>query len=92
MKWTPGLSHYLARLIFEEWKKHDLVEWKVGEKEALEQVQEILSADLNKEKALEDEVHKMLDDLERTHSGQFERYKMYPLLKKKLAKDRGVIL
>ena len=32
----------------------------------------------------------MLDELEKTHAGQFERYKMYPLLKKKMAKKKGL--
>ena len=92
MQWTSGLSHYLAKLMFKEWEKHNLVEWKANEETALALVHEIISADLNKEKELEKEVSKMLDDLEKSHTGQFERYKMHPLLKKELAKKHGVIL
>lgn len=92
MRWTSGLSEYLAQLIFTEWKKADLVEWKVDEKEVALQIHQILSEDLNKVKKLEEEVGRMLDELEKTHPGQFERYKMYPLLKKKMAKKKGIIL
>lgn len=92
MRWTSGLSDYLAQLIFTEWKKADLVEWKAGEEEVASQIHQILSEDLNKEKALEKEVNQMLDELEKTHAGQFERYKMYPLLKKEMAKKKGIIL
>ncbi len=92
MRWTSGLSGYLAQLIFAEWKKADLVEWKASEEEVASQIHQILSEDLNKEKALEEEVNQMLDELEKTHAGQFERYKMYPLLKKEMAKKKGIIL
>lgn len=92
MRWTSGLSYYLSRLIFMEWKKANLVEWEVSEDEVASQVHQILSEDLNKEKELEEEVGQMLDELEKTHFGQFERYKMYPLLKKKMAKKKGIIL
>ncbi len=92
MQWTSGLSRYLIHLIFEEWKKNDLVEWKADEQKVAESIHLILSEDLNKEKALEKEVSQMLDDLEKTHAGQFDRYKMYPLLKKKIAKKNGIIL
>ena len=92
MRWTSDLSYYLARLIFAEWKKTNLVEWKTSEEEVASQIHQILSEDLNKEKELEEEVGQMLDQLEKTHAGQFERYKMYPLLKKKMAKKKGIIL
>ena len=92
MRWTSGLSHYLAQLIFEEWKKHNLVTWQAGEEEASSHIHHILSEDLNREKELEKEVNQMLDQLEKTHAGQFERYKMYPLLKKKIAKEKGIII
>ena len=92
MRWTPNLSSYLAQLIFKEWSKHDVVEWKADEKKIASHIHHIISMDLQKEKELEKEVNNMLDDLEKTHTGQFERYKMYPLLKKKMAQKKGIIL
>ena len=51
MRWTLGLSEYLAQLIFVEWKKADLVDWKVSEEEVASQIHQILSADLSKKKS-----------------------------------------
>ncbi len=92
MRWTSGLSEYLSRLLFKEWKGSNLVQWTAKESEIVEYIHHILSTDLNKEKELEKTVNQMLDELEKSHAGQFERYKMYPLLKKKMAKEKGIIL
>ena len=46
----------------------------------------------DEKKALDRACRALLDDLERSNSGQFQRFKMYPLLKQKLAKERKVIL
>ena len=92
MHWKPEFSSYLARLLMEEWDKSALAEWQGKQEEVLAHIQQIIAEDLNKEKELEQEVQNMLDELEKTHSGQFERYKMYPMLKKKLAQKKGVVL
>ncbi len=93
MHWKPEFSSYLARLLMEEWDKSVLVKGQ-GKKqeEILAHVQQVIAEDLKREKDLEREVQNMLDELEKTHSGQFERYKMYPMLKKKLAQKKGVVL
>ena len=92
MQWTPEFSSYLAQLLIEEWDKNHLLEWKAEKAKAISHIRQCIAEDLNKEKELEKEVQHMLDELENTHSGQFERYKMYPLLKKKLAQKKGLIL
>ena len=92
MRWTPAFSNYLGQLLLSEWQNHKAVELKVDEKEILAKIHSIIDKELDKEKQLDKEVDKMLDDLEKTHSEQFERYKMFPLLKKKLADKKGVIL
>ena len=92
MKWTPSFSRYLAQLILAEWEKANLVECKASEDEIISYIHQLLSEDLNKVKELEEEVNQMLDELEKTHGGQFERYKMYPLLKRKIAEKKGIIL
>ena len=92
MHWTPEFSSYLAKLLIEEWDKTHSVKWLAKKEEVMAHIQQCIAEDLNKEKELEQEVQKMLDELENTHSGQFERYKMYPLLKKKLAQKKGFIL
>ncbi len=92
MRWTTAFSNYLGHLLLNEWQKHHAVELKVDQKEILSKIHSIISEELNKEKQLDEEVNLMLDNLEKTHSESFERYKMYPLLKKKLAQKKGIIL
>jgi len=41
---------------------------------------------------LDVEVNRLMDDLERQNPGEFQRFKMFPLLKKRLAKEKGIIL
>lgn len=92
MRWNQNLSNYLTTLIIKEWEKSGVVVLKTTPEQTAQQVHALLNQDLNKEKELEKEVQQMLDELEKTHVGQFERYKMYPLLKKKLAEKKGIIL
>ena len=92
MLWNSHLSHYLAILMVKEWEKSNAVNYPKGTEVVKQQVNVILNEELNKEKQLDQQVQVMLDQLEKTHPNNFERYKMYPLLKKKLAEKKGVIL
>ena len=92
MRWTLSFSNYIGKLLIKEWQKHKALELKADQKEILSCIHSLISQDLNREKELELEVNTMLDELEKSHTGQFERYKMFPLLKKKLAKQKGIIL
>ena len=53
---------------------------------------DLIKAELQKERDLDGAVNEMLDDLERSNPGEFQRFKMFPLLKKKMAKEKKVIL
>lgn len=92
MKLNPNQIQRLAEMILAQWKKQNLLLLKTDEAKVLSRIQSALLADYQREADLEKEVHQMLDQLERTHSGEFQRYKMYPILKQKLAKDKKVIL
>ena len=92
MKLTSNQIQRLSEMILNQWKKQNLVDIKVPEAQVLAKIQAIIAADYQREAELEIEVNKMLDQLERTHGGEFQRYKMYPILKQKLAKDKKVIL
>lgn len=92
MRLTSQQIHKIAELVFEKWKQNKIVTFKVDEKKALVRAHQALLADYQKELDLDKEVNKMLDDLERSNSGQFQRFKMYPMLKQKLAKEKKVIL
>lgn len=81
-----------VRHIVEEWKKQNLVTFKVPEERILKRGLELLEQEFAKEVALEQEVWGMLDDLEKQNPGQFDRHKMFLMLKKRLAKERGMVL
>lgn len=92
MKLNSNQIQHLSDLILSQWKKQNLVTFKVPEAQVLSKIVSVIAADYQREADLEKEVNKMLDQLERTNSGEFQRYKMYPILKQKLAKDKKVIL
>lgn len=92
MKLTPSQITTIAEKVLESWKKHNMVTFKTDEKKVLARMIDGLKLELQKESDLERDVQKMLDDLERSHQGEFQRFKMYPLLKQKLAKERKIIL
>ena len=92
MKLTPLQMQKLVEKVFEHWKKQNVIVFKEDEKKVFARALESIRQEYQKEADLDYEVNKMLDQLERTNAGEFERYKMYPILKKKLAKERKVIL
>lgn len=92
MKLTSHQIQALGKKVLDHWKKNNLVQFKVDEKVVLDRIGAILKNEIQKEIDLEKEVMAMLDQLERSHSGQFERHKMYPILKNKMAKERKLIL
>lgn len=92
MKLTNQHLEVIVNKVLKAWKDQNIIQFKVDEKKVHARLLEALRVDYQKEIDLEKEVNKMLDDLERNNSGQFQRYKMYPLLKQKLAKEKKVIL
>jgi len=82
----------LVEKVFEHWKKNNVLVFKEDEKKVMARALEAIKADYQQEAQLDQDVNKMLDQLERTNSGEFQRYKMYPILKQKLAKERKIIL
>lgn len=82
----------LVEKVFEAWKKQNVVQFKTDEKKVFARAFEAVKADYQREAELERDVNKMLDDLERTNAGEFQRFKMFPMLKQKLAKERKIIL
>ena len=88
---TPQLQH-LVHLIFESWKANHVVTFKADEAKVNQRALQALQAELQKEIDLEREVDRMLNELEKSHAGEFQRFKMYSMLKQKLAKEKKVIL
>lgn len=82
----------MAREMIEAMKAQKCIEFKAKEEKVIERIAEVIRADFEREAQLDQEVNKMMDDLERQNPGGFQRYKMFPLLKKRLAKEKGIIL
>lgn len=82
----------LVHSVFKELKEQNIVTFKDKEDKVYRRACEIIAQEYQRESALDAEVNKMMDDLERQNPGEFQRFKMFPLLKKKLAKDRKIVL
>jgi hypothetical protein len=92
MKLTSLQMQKLVEKIFEYWKKQNVVTFKEDEKKVFARAVEVIKADYQRESDLDKDVVGMLDQLERSNPGEFQRYKMFPILKQKLAKERKIIL
>ena len=82
----------MVSYIVTELKTQKIITLKVDESQVLQRALEVVKGDFQRETQLDMQVNKMMDDLERQNPGGFERYKMFPLLKKRLAKEKGIIL
>ena len=93
MKISESQMKRMATAIMNGLKQQQVIEqFKEKEETVLQRAIEIIKADFARESALDQEVHKMMDDLERQNPNGFERYKMFPMLKKRLAKEKGIVL
>jgi hypothetical protein len=92
MRLTQQQIQHLANSVVQKWKKNNVVTFKEDEKKVLARAVQALLDECQKEAELDREVNRMLDQLERTNSGEFQRFKMFPMLKQKLAKEKKVIL
>ena len=92
MKLTQQQMNRIVHLVFDKWKKNNILILKEDEQKVFARAYKAIADDYQKELDLEKEVNKMIEELERSNSGQFQRYKMYPILKQKLAKEKKVIL
>lgn len=92
MKVTEKQFKAMASAILESLKKHNIITFKEKEETVLHRAIEFVRGDFEREAQLDIEVNKMMDNLERQNPGEFQRYKMFPMLKKRLAKEKGIIL
>lgn len=92
MKLSTTQLQMIATKVLAHWKQQNVIVFKQDENIVLGKMNEILKKEVQKEVDLDRDVNQKLDELERTNAGQFERYKMYPLLRKQMAKERKLIL
>ena len=92
MKLTTSQIQRLSEKILKQWKAQNLITFKVDEKIVLKTIVDVVTLNLKKEEQLDQDVKALMDQMEREHEGQFQRHKMFPMLKQKLAKERKFIL
>lgn len=92
MKITPNQIESLVRKVLGELEKKKLVSFNKSKEAVFHKGKEIILGDFEKEAALEREVMGMLDQIEAQQTDQFERHKMFKMLKKKIADERGIVL
>jgi hypothetical protein len=92
MKLSDKILQRIVHTIFREMKSQNVVTFKAKEEQVAIRAVEILKKELAREQELNREVDKILDEMERTNPGEVQRYKMFPMVKRRLAKERGVIL
>lgn len=92
MKVSDKMIQRLVQSVFRALKEQNSITFKVKEDQVFRRACEIISHEYTKETRLDEEVNRMMDDLERQNPGEFQRYKMFPMLKKRLAKEKGIIL
>ncbi len=92
MKLTTSQIQRLADKVLNQWKIQNLITFKVDEKVVLKTIVDCITEEFKKEENLDREISGMIDELQRQHGSEFQRHKMFPILKQKLAKERKIIL
>jgi hypothetical protein len=92
MKMTDKQMRRMAEAILKGLKDQKVIQFKEKEEAVLERAAAFIKADYDREAELDREVNRMMDDLERQNPGEFQRFKMFPMLKRRLAKEKGIVL
>lgn len=82
----------LCKKIMSGFEEKNLVGLREGKEKTLKRMIEIIETDYNEEKTLENEVNIALDRLEKQETEGFDRHKMFKMMKKKMAEEKGMIL
>ena len=91
MPWNKLFSLRIAELSLKHLEQENSIEILQNQEAVRTLIQGEIDKDFEEEKLLDEEVLKLMDNLEKEgHS--FERYKMFPLLKKQLAKKKDFVL
>lgn len=92
MKISSLQMEILIKNVFDQLKNQSLVIFKDDEKKVFARALEIVKQNYLQEQNIEKQTQTMLDQIERTNPGEFQRNKMYKMIKNKLAKEQGFIL
>lgn len=92
MRMTKLQVESLVRRVVLGLESKKLVQFNKGKDQILNKAKEIIELDYVKEAKLDEEVNRRLDQLEQEQTADFQRYKMFSMLKKKMAEEQGIIL
>ena len=91
MKWNELIALRISELILKQLVSDDRVQLQKPEEDIRKQVEQNIKENFDQEKKLLAEVYDMMEDLEK-QGHNFEREKMFPLLKAQMAKKKGFVL
>jgi len=92
MKLSDNQITKLASDVYSELKENDSIELNGDFSKLSKAIKDVVKQNMLDEAALDNKVNLMMDELENQNVASFERYKMFPLLKKKLAEQEGFVL
>ncbi len=91
MKLSQNQIQRLVQHLFAEIKSSNVVELKAEDAVIKSTIMAVIQKNIEDEGKIDQLVEGMMDQLERQNQ-DFQRHKMFPLLKKKLAEQRGFVL
>ena len=89
--WNKLFSLRIAEFVLKQLEQNNSVDFIKSSEEIRDRVCFLIDENFEEENKLNEEVKAFMDNLEK-EGHDFERYKMFPLLKKQLAKKKGIIL
>ena len=92
MKLSPNQMNKIAVEVFKSLSEANNVTVNMDKEKFKSVVVNVLKKNMEDEKELDQAVNAMMDTLEKQNPNSFEHYKMFPLLKKKMAEQRGFVL
>lgn len=92
MRLNPFQIESLSKKIIGYLEEKKLVTFRDGKEKALRRVLELITEDYEEERRLEADVNRRLDELEKNPTEGFERHRMFKMLKRKMAEERGIVL
>ena len=92
MKLNDNQITKLASDVYSELKENPSIEIKTDFSKLNQAIKDVVKKNQEDEVALDKKVNQMMDELEKQNATSFQRYKMFPLLKKKLAEQEGFVL
>ena len=91
MKWDELISLRLSELVVRQMALDPRLQLKQSEEAVRRRVELKINENFAQEKQLVEEVYQTMENLE-NQGHQFERQKMFPLLKAQIAKKKGFVL